>query len=338
MICEQPRTSKDQMSEAPNTSTADAPSQGGKRLTLRIPGSTSNLGPGFDCFGLALSLYCRLTFTLLESKNNDTPLITFAGAIAQSSMPQDTGNLVYKILRQLWKDQADMLERIRIHVDSDIPLGCGLGSSAAAILGALWADNVFKDRVPTTGSLLAQATALEGHSETFAASLMGKFVITAPTASSNSIIARQMTWPAAWRTIFVVPSYRMKTEKARGVLPKTVSHKDAVWNMQRSALFISALTNSDENTLKEALFDRLHEPYREILVPELASLRRALVNQPILGCVLSAGGPSMLAIVNERNRAEVLAHIEEWAAAQNDHPRVLDLRVDDDGIRQIRGF
>ncbi|CAN5525087.1 homoserine kinase [soil metagenome] len=321
-----------------STTEPEPPSQSGKKLTLRIPGSTANLGPGFDCFGLALSLYCRLTFTLLETKHNDTPLITFAGAIAQSSLPQDTGNLVYKILRQLWQDQPDMLDRIRIHVDSDIPLGCGLGSSAAAILGALWADNVFKDRVPTTGSLLAQASLIEGHSETLAASLMGKFVITAPSASSNSIVARQMNWPSTWRTIFVVPSYRMKTEKSRAVLPKTVSHTDAVWNMQRAAMFISAISTCDENTLKEALHDRLHEPYREVLVPELASLRRAMVNQPILGCVLSAGGPSMLVIVNERHRADVLAHIEEWAAAQHDHPRVLDLRVDDDGIRQIRGF
>ncbi len=223
-------------------------------------------------------------------------------------------------------------------MDSDIPLGCGLGSSAAAILGALWADNVFKDRVPTTGSLLAQASQIEGHSETLAASLMGKFVITAPSATSNSIVARQMNWPSTWRTIFVVPSYRMKTEKSRAVLPKTISHTDAVWNMQRSAMFISAISTCDENTLKEALHDRLHEPYREALVPELASLRRAMVNQPILGCVLSAGGPSMLVIVNERHRAMFLLTLKSGQSAQNDHPRVLDLRVDDDGIRQIRGF
>jgi homoserine kinase len=311
---------------------------GNKRLTLRIPGSASNLGPGFDCFALALGLYCRLTFTMSNQNEQEKPLISFSGAIAQSSLPQDTGNLVYRILSQLWQDDTKFLERVRIHVDSDIPLGCGLGSSSAAILGALWADHVFKDRIPTAGSLLAQATQLEGYSETLAASLMGKCVITAPSAASSAIVVRQFDWPAKWRTLVVVPGYRLQTEKSRAVLPKTVPFAHAVWNAQRAALLTAAIATCDETTLKEALHDKLHEPYRETLVPEFTSLKRSLVNQPILGCVLNGGGPSILVLVHERSVEQVLTHVQMWAASQNDPPKVLDLRVDQDGIRQIRGF
>ena len=306
-----------------------------RRLTLRIPGSTSNLGPAFDTCALALAVYCRLTFDLLDENDPQVPLITFSGSIAKSSRPDDAGNLIYKMMSELWKDDKILLERIRIHIDSDIPLGSGLGSSAAALLGALWAANVFKDRIPTTGTLLAQATALEGHSESLAASLMGKFVITARSAFKNSIIARQHDWPDAWKTIFVVPKTRMRTADSRAVLPTQLPYRDAVANIQRSALLVSAVAACDENTLKEALNDRIHEPYRESLLPQFSALKKTLVNQPILGCVLSGGGPSMLVIVNERNKQRLLNHLTEWAETEEQPPLILDIPVANQGIQEI---
>jgi homoserine kinase len=306
-----------------------------RRLTLKIPGSTSNLGPGFDACALALDVNCRLTFDLLEENDPNVPLITFAGAIAKSSRPEDAGNLIYTMMSELWKDDKNLLKRIRINMDSDIPLGAGLGSSAAAILGALWASNFFKDRIPTTGSLLAQATNLQGHSESLAASLLGKFVITARSASKNTIIARQHDWPANWKTIFVVPKYRFRTAESRAVLPTQIPYPDAVANIQRAALLVSAIASCDENTLKEALNDRIHERYREKMIPEFTSLKQALVNQPVLGCVLSGGGPAMLVIVSDKHKENMLKYLRAWAEEEPQPPLVLDIPVSTHGIQEV---
>jgi homoserine kinase len=183
--------------------------------------------------------------------------------------------------------------------------------------------------------LLAQATALEGHSESLAASLMGKFVITARSAFKNSIIARQHDWPDSWKTIFVVPKIRMRTADSRAVLPTQVPFRDAVANIQRTALLVSAVAACDENTLREAFNDRIHESYRESLVPQFSALKKALVNQPILGCVLSGGGPSMLVVVNEKNKQKLLNHLAEWAETEEQPPLILDIPVANQGIQEI---
>lgn len=306
-----------------------------RRLTLKIPGSTSNLGPGFDACALALDVNCRLTFDLLEDNDPNIPLISFSGPIAKSSRPEDAGNLIYTMMSELWKDDKNLLKRIRINMDSDIPLGAGLGSSAAAILGALWASNFFKDRIPTTGSLLAQATNLQGHSESLAASLLGKFVIASRSAFKNTIVARQHEWPSSWKTVFVVPKYRLRTSGSRAVLPTQIPYPDAVANIQRTALLVSAVASCDENTLKEALNDRIHEPYRESLIPEFASLKQTLVNQPVLGCVLSGGGPAMLVIVTEKHKDAMVKYLKGWADAEAQPPLILDIPVATQGIQEV---
>jgi homoserine kinase len=157
-----------------------------RRFTLRLPGSTSNLGPGLDCVGLALSIYSTMTFFVLDENDPGIPLITFKGSIAKNSLAQEQGKLTYTILSKLWQRDHDLLQRVRIIVDSEIPLGVGLGSSATAILGALWAASVLKDRIPSAPSLLAEASLLEGHPENLAACLLGNMVVSSPSSFSSS--------------------------------------------------------------------------------------------------------------------------------------------------------
>lgn len=307
----------------------------GRKISLRMPGCTSNLGPGLDCLGLAVNIYSQMSFYLLEDNDPGIPLISFKGEIAKSSLAQDQGDLTYTILSKLWQRDHDMLQRVRILVDSEIPLGVGLGSSSTAILGALWAANVLKDRIPSAPSLLAEADEVEGHPETLAACLLGGLVVSARSNNNQRIVSQRIQWPKDWHLLVVCPQYTLTTNNARAVLPKQVKLSDAVHNLQSTALLVAAVSRNDESAFRDAIDDRLHEPYRSQLVPELSKLRRELVNEPILGCALSGGGSSVVVFVNEKRKAQVRERINFWRDAEARKPRLLDLQVDDQGIQEV---
>lgn len=307
----------------------------GRKITLKLPGSTSNLGPGLDCLGLALNIYSRMSFFLLEENDPSVPLITFRGDIAKSSLAQDQGNLTYTILSKLWQRDHHLLDRVRIMVDSEIPLGVGLGSSSTAIVGALWAANVLKDRIPTAPSLLAEACELEGHPENLAACLLGGMVVCCPAASGKRIVTQRLVWPADWRLLVFTPNYTLNTHAARAVLPKQVHFEDAIYNVHKVAQLVAAVARSDESAVREAFDDRLHEPFRAKIVPELSRLRRELMNEPILGCVLSGAGSSVVTIVHKRSKDAVAERINQWIKAEGKQGHLLDLQVDDQGIQEL---
>lgn len=306
-----------------------------KKLRLQIPGSTSNLGPGFDSVALALGIYCRLTFSLIEHNDPSIPFVSLKGPVTKRSVPSDIDDLIYKVLSRIWRDAPEMLHLSRIEIDSEIPLGCGLGGSTAAILGALWGAYYFQDRVPNQADLLAEATALEGHSEGFAASLMGQFVVCAKSLDGNQVIARQHPWPDRWKTIFVVPEYRLQTPSMRSCLPDKVPHCDAVFNIQRTALLVSAVCRADDNSIKEAMADRLHENYRRDKAPLLNKVRKALETEPVLASCLSGAGPSVLVLVQAKHKEAVLEYLKEWSHAEEEPLSILDIEADREGIQEI---
>lgn len=298
------------------------------KLTIRLPGSTTNLGPGFDTLGLALSVYTTVTFE--RSPALAQPQIILKGQKAQS-LPADTDNLIYKVFSQYVREK-ELARGIKLTIETEIPLARGLGSSSTAILAALWAAQAFASGSPDRAQVLAQAAAIEGHPDNVAACLNGGFIISAYRISSHQPITQCLTWPEKWHTLVVVPPYPLSTEEARKVLPRRVGIGQAVNNVQRTGLLIGAVANGDEEALKEALHDELHEPYRLHLVPELQMLRRELKNLPALGCVLSGAGSSSLVIVHEKDKAEIKRFLEDWAKKQKQEPEILDLTVDKTGL------
>lgn len=307
----------------------------GRRVTLVVPGSTANLGPGLDTIGLALNISSKMTFQVMgEDEAAEIPFVKLSGAI-RKSQPEDQGKLVYKILSKIWEHDNELLKRVRITVQSDIPLGCGLGSSASSILGALWASSVFEDKIPTAQTLLAEGCALEGHPETLAASLYGGMVVCAPSVHGNRMITQRIEWPEAWHILAVVPDFTLQTADLRAALPKQVKMEDAIFNTQRVGLLVAAVTRSDESAMKEALNDRLHEQYREKFVPALKLLRRELINEPILGCVLSGAGSSCVVLVNQKHKKQVKERLEHFAKSDNGEHRILDLQVTKEGMQEL---
>lgn len=304
-------------------------------LTLQIPASTSNLGPGFDALALALNMYSTVRFEVYDRPEVTQPIVTLHGSIAAVSDKENQGLLCYRMLQGLWQSDPELLSRVRISVTSDIPLGCGLGSSGAAIAGAVWASYFLRGLVPTRKDILTVGTRMEGYPENVAASLMGNMIVCGKGLDDETIVSEQLDWPDKWKVLVVVPRYTLKTNDSRKVLPKMVKYEDAVANIQRTALIVAAVAKNDEALMRSVLVDRLHEPYREQLVLELATLRKLLSSFPIMGCVLSGGGSAVLTLVNQRYKDEVLHELKMWAEAQPMMPTLLDLSVDKEGMREV---
>ncbi len=307
----------------------------GKTIKIQVPGSTANLGPGFDALALALGIYTNLTFELTEQKQSHRAPITLKGPIA-AALSVGQNNLIYKVLSNIWQNEPQLLHKVHITIESDIPPARGLGSSAAAILGTTWAANYLQGHSLNHKMLLQTATTFEGHADNLAASLLGGLVVCASRANDKTIVAQKLAWPADWHTLVVVPQYCLATDKARSVLPKKVPLKDAVTNIQSSALLVAAVNTQDEEALQHALHDKLHEPYRLRLVPELAEVRKQLVGLPYLGCVLSGAGSSILVIVNKQHKDQIFQCLTQWAVNLSLPPQVLDLPVDCQGLKVLK--
>ena len=303
-----------------------------KCLRVKVPGSSANLGPGFDALALAYQLYCTLSFQILGKNDSSVPLITLKGRLAEG-LPRDQNNLIYTVLKNLWHNDPELLQLVRITVESDIPLGKGVGSSAAAITGAVWAAYALTQHMPDNRQVISKVAELEGHADNAAASLLGGLVVSAKSSRERSIVTQKLLWPSEWATIVTVPSFALSTKKSRSLLPKQISRFDAVHNIQKVALLMAAVQNRDEEAMHEALHDRLHEPYRMELVPQLGAIRKLVSDLPVIGCVLSGAGSSVLTIVHQRHRKQVLDALKSWAASRGEGAEVLDLSVDQEGLK-----
>ncbi len=254
--------------------------------TLRVPGSSANLGPGFDALGIALKVYLECQFAA-----SDRLSIRVTGRDAHQ-IPANEDNLIWKTALAIAARAHLSMPPVELALNNDIPIGKGLGSSAAAITaGVVMAERLLQLRWKPS-RILDEAARLEGHPDNVAACVLGSVVACAvePGGMTRAI---RLEMPEKFEVAVVYPNYAVSTKQARSVLPDCYSLPDVVYNIQRSALLVAALATGDASVFPTALDDRLHQPYRAQLVPGLNEILR-LRTRGLLGCALSGAGPAVL--------------------------------------------
>jgi homoserine kinase len=292
------------------------------QATVRVPASSANLGPGFDAFGLALTLYDEVTAAVVAEPGLT---LTVSGEGADT-VPDDETHLVHCALQRGFDELGVALPGVRLHCVNRIPHGRGLGSSSAAIVGGLalaralvaggaerWDDD----------ALFRVAAEMEGHPDNVAAAVYGGFTVAYGEGSAVHAVSLPVTAPVV--PVVVVPGEPVATKVARGLLPASVPHADAAWNAGRAALLVAALSGRPEE-LMAATDDRIHQPYRTAAMPESATLV-ARLREAGVPAAISGAGPTVLALVHPGG-------VDDVRAAAPEGWRVLALQVDADGVRR----
>jgi homoserine kinase len=294
-----------------HTSTVD-------RVHVTAPASSANLGPGYDCLGVALPL--RNDVVVEQSSG---PLEVILRGDGADQLPADATNLVVQAFRRSSGLTGDGL---RFTLTNEVPLRSGTGSSSAAIVAGLAAGLVFTGRPVNADTLLPLAIEIEGHPDNVAAAILGGFTI---ALGGEPPLARRIAPPPGLGFLLVVPLDTLCTQESRKALRPEIPRADAVYSLQRSALLVDLLATGALELLPRALSDRMHEPDRAALTPMLGQLRALDGNLPCFGVTLSGAGPSVLVWVREEG-AELAA---EAVRACVPDAQVIAMLPDADGVR-----
>jgi homoserine kinase len=262
-------------------------------VEIRVPASIANLGPGFDTLAVAVRLYLHLHVTPAAGVNQ----LDFEFR----DCTIDGENYIERAFRFVSSQQSAPFPSMHVVVRTDIPMKGGLGSSAAATVAGLRLYELIAGPLPPQG-LLNAACALEGHPDNVAAALLGGLTISCQLPDRSAFAIRQ-PWPETLGILVLTPHFPLSTASSRGALPEMVSREDAVFNIQRASLLLCALQTGNFALLRQAFQDRIHQPYRQRLVPGLSEAL-ALEHPDLLGVCLSGAGPSVAAFA-ERNFEEI---------------------------------
>ncbi|MGE5575706.1 MAG: homoserine kinase [Syntrophothermus sp.] len=318
------------------------------RVKVQVPASTANLGPGFDCLGMALSIYNDVE---MEAEGGFVPFRPFSkeeveirvSGEGSDLLTRSPENLVCRAASELFKSAGRRPKRLKIRCDNHIPLARGMGSSSAAIVGGLVAANALLDKPYIQSELLRLATGLEGHPDNVASALLGGITVAlvargqgddreagvansqraegaGQEAERERLLVRRILPPEDLEIILAVPTFTLRTSQARKALPATIPFSDAVFNISRTAYLVALLSSRDSSAwdssaleeLADATEDRLHQPYRAPLIPGFPDARRAARQAGAIAVILSGAGPTVAAF--NRKTAENGQNLQIGAA------------------------
>ena len=300
-------------------------------VKIRVPASSANLGPGFDCLGLALKLYLYL-----EMEEIEEGLIIEGQGEGAEEFNKGEDNLIWEsaklVLKKAGGDKSK--KGLKIKARNQIPVTRGLGSSATAIIGGIMgAARIYKIKL-SFQEMLGLALSLEGHLDNIVPALMGGLTIAYKTEQEEIKWAKIET-PADLRVVLAIPDFSLSTEEMRRVLPDKASLADAVFNLSRSALLVNTLKTSNWGVLAEAMEDKLHQPFRAPFIPGIEEMFSQIKRTGLAGVALSGSGPTVVSLTKRGSEGLVSKIMKNTFLKEGINCRILALEVDLEGTKLV---
>lgn len=301
-----------------------------KIITVTVPATTANLGPGFDCMGAALTLYNQFHFTLLPKAETNTVEITVKGTEAHR-VSLDKNNLLYQSFIKLYQHLGKTPPSVAIEIQLGIPLARGLGSSATAIVGGLVGANRLAGTPLDVSEIMELAITLEGHPDNVVPALLGNCQLSVGEAGNWQIC--EIPWNSNVVPVVAIPDFELSTEEARSVLPSQINRSDAIFNIARLGLLVRGLETGRADWLRMAMEDKLHQPYRQGLIRGYETVKSAALSAGAYGMVISGAGPTLLAFSNKEQAESIASAMTEAWKSEGVSAEVRSLFIDTQGTK-----
>jgi homoserine kinase len=299
------------------------------KIKVRVPGSSANMGPGFDSLGLALSIY-----NYIEVEETDKGLtIVISDAETKEFLPTDEKNLVYKSMKYLFEKAGYTPRGLKLTLTSEVPVTRGLGSSSACIIGGLVAANELSGKKFSPREIMTMATKIEGHSDNVCAAYLGGFTVS--VFDKDEVFYYSHKIKDDLKCLVLIPDYAVTTQKARNTLPGYYSKRDVAFNISHAALLVASMVSGNYDNLLCAIDDRVHEPYRKIFIDGYQKLYNKLKTYGALGTFISGSGPTLASIIEADDAESFLEDIKEYTDKAFPTWSVKLLDIDNEGAKII---
>lgn len=273
-------------------------------IRVRVPATSANMGPGFDCLGVAVKLYNEI-----EIEETETGIeIIQTGTYKKNIPPKD--NLAYKAMCEVFEKTGKRPSGLRIKINTSVPATRGLGSSAACIIGGLVGANAIYGMLGPK-EILSIASKMEGHPDNVVPCLTGGMA--AAYFDGENVTYAKFNMPPELKFLVLYPENPLETKKSRGVIPDEVPHKDAAFNAAHTALIVAAIAKKDFSLLNEAMADKLHQPYRKKIVGHMEPIFDFYRSVGAYSWYLSGSGPSVAAIIPASKEEKIKNEAALWA-------------------------
>lgn len=299
------------------------------KVKVRVPGSSANMGPGFDSLGLALTLY-----NYIEAEETDAGLeIVIEDAETKEYLPTDEKNLVYKAMKYLFEKAGYNPKGLKLTLSSEVPVTRGLGSSSACIIGGLVAANELSGKKFSAREIMSMATKLEGHSDNVCAAYLGGFTVS--VFDKDEVFYYSHKINGDLKCLVLIPDYAVTTQKARNTLPGYYPKRDVAFNISHASLLVASIVSGNYENLLCAIDDRVHEPYRKIFIDGYQKLYNKLKSYGALGTFISGSGPTLASIIEADDAEFFYEDIKEYTDKAFPTWKVVLLDIDNEGAKVI---